>query len=148
MNYSESNRRKTTLFIENMHNKDCRIEVEGTEDKVRNISEKIIYEALLQFKNEHEGFEVAYESEILSMGNEKIVPDFVIEYKGEKIYWEHFGLVGSEEYDYKTKRKIEYYNRLTSRFIATYGQYQTQHKSDVYKLLYRQVQDIIESNFK
>lgn len=148
MEYSESDRRKTTLFIENIHNKECKIEVKGTDEKVRNISEKIIYEELLQFKETHPDFEVRYESEILLMNNKKIVPDFVIQYKGEKIYWEHFGLVGSEEYDYNMKRKIAYYKSLPNKFIATYGAYQTQDKSEAYKQLYRQIKDIMVENFK
>ncbi|HCX04872.1 MAG TPA: ATP-dependent DNA helicase RecQ [Clostridiales bacterium] len=85
-------------------------------DKVRSKSEVII--ANLLYEN---GIEYEYEKE-LYYENDKIVPDFTIRLSNVKdIYWEHLGMIGTENYDRRWTKKLEVYkNYFPDQLEITY----------------------------
>ena len=49
------------------------------------------------------------------------MPDFTIYSDNGEIYWEHFGMVGVEEYDEKMQKKLHIYNDFfKGKLITTY----------------------------
>ena len=74
---------------------------------VRSKSEVIICNLL------HEsGLEYQYEEKLFYDNNKWIEPDFTIKLSNNrKIYWEHVGMLGKEDYDTRWSQKIDIYNR-------------------------------------
>lgn len=74
---------------------------------VRSKSEVIICNLL------HEsGLEYQYEEKLFYDNNKWIEPDFTIKLSNNrKIYWEHVGMLGKEDYDIRWSQKIDIYNR-------------------------------------
>ena len=74
---------------------------------VRSKSEVIICNLL------HEsGLEYQYEEKLFYDNNKWIEPDFTIKLSNNrKIYWEHVGMLGKEDYDTCWSKKIDIYNR-------------------------------------
>ena len=74
---------------------------------VRSKSEVIICNLL------HEsGLEYQYEEKLFYDNNKWIEPDFTIKVSNnQKIYWEHVGMLGKEDYDTRWSKKIDIYNR-------------------------------------
>lgn len=74
---------------------------------VRSKSEVIICNLL------HEsGLEYQYEEKLFYDNNKWIEPDFTIKLSNNrKIYWEHVGMLGKEDYDTRWSKKIDIYNR-------------------------------------
>ena len=76
-------------------------------DMVRSKSEVIISNLLY-----HSGLEYSYEKELIYNGG-KMHPDFTVTTpKGNVIYWEHLGLLGTEEYDLTWLAKKHTYDNL------------------------------------
>ena len=85
-------------------------------DMVRSKSEVIIANQLY-----HSGLEYTYEKDLEYAGG-KLRPDFtVVTPNGKIIYWEHLGLLGTEEYDCSWLRKKRIYdNYFPGQLKATY----------------------------
>ena len=87
-------------------------------DLVRSKSEVIIANLLYQYHIQYE-----YEQKIVGRDGEVIEPDFTIYLaNGEKMYWEHLGMIGFEEYDQNWIRKLKVYEKYgwIKRLIKTY----------------------------
>ena len=85
-------------------------------DMVRSKSEVIIANQMY-----HSGLEYTYEKDLKYAGG-KMRPDFtVVTPKGKIIYWEHLGLLGTEEYDCSWLRKKRIYdNYFPGQLKVTY----------------------------
>lgn len=83
---------------------------------VRSKSEVIIANQMY-----HSGLEYTYEKDLKYAGG-KMRPDFtVVTPKGKIIYWEHLGLLGTEEYDCSWLRKKRIYdNYFPGQLKVTY----------------------------
>jgi len=109
---------KNVMPIENAH-----IAIDGT--PVRSLGEVIIYNALLRHSVDFE-----YEAEIvlIGKGGELLVryPDFTIHLRDRKVYWEHVGMYGDEEYRkaYEEKIKLYYENEIVLglNLVVTFAQ--------------------------
>jgi len=69
-------------------------------------------EALIAFALDLAHIQFHYE-EVLELGTKKIAPDFTILHPatGEKIYWEHFGMMDDMDYATETFRKLVIYGK-------------------------------------
>lgn len=76
-------------------------------DKVRSKSEVIIANLLFQNSIKYE-----YEKRLYYNENDlSILPDFTIHLPdGREIYWEHLGMIGTEDYDKRWLKKLKIYN--------------------------------------
>jgi ATP-dependent DNA helicase RecQ len=86
-------------------------------NKVRSKSEVIICNLL-----KDAGIKYKYE-ELLEYDQGKVInPDFTIYLpSGKKLFWEHIGMLGNEDYDMNWLKKLEVYNRLyPGQLIKTY----------------------------
>jgi len=84
-------------------------------DLVRSKSEIIIANMLYTSKVSYE-----YEKEII-IDNQKLLPDFTIEFGGQTYFWEHLGLIGVESYDkHWIKKKNIYDKNYKNQLIVTY----------------------------
>ena len=87
-------------------------------DLVRSKSEVIIANLLYQY-----GIDYEYESKLkYDQDKPAIEPDFtIILSNGEKIYWEHLGMLGLEGYDNSWLKKQEIYNKyFPGKLVVTY----------------------------
>lgn len=87
-------------------------------DLVRSKSEVIIANLLYQY-----GMDYEYEAKLkYEQDKPAIEPDFTIMLSnGEKIYWEHLGMLGLEGYDNRWLKKQEIYNKYFSgKLVVTY----------------------------
>ncbi len=86
-------------------------------DLVRSKSEVIIANLLYEHHIKYN-----YEEKLFYSDTKWIEPDFTIYLKdGTKIYWEHLGLIGTEEYDNRWMEKLEIYeNNFPGRLRKTY----------------------------
>ena len=86
-------------------------------DLVRSKSEVIIANLLYEHHIEYN-----YEEKLFYSDTKWIEPDFTIHLKdGTKIYWEHLGLIGTEEYDNRWMEKLEIYeSNFPGRLRKTY----------------------------
>lgn len=77
-------------------------------EKVRSKSEKIIADTLYRMNIPYQ-----YEPQLKLAGNKIVYPDFACLNVGKRktIYWEHLGLVQSNEYAAKNYLKLEYYEK-------------------------------------
>lgn len=68
------------------------------------------------------GIKYRYEEKLLYSENKWIEPDFTIYLPNkEKIYWEHVGMLGREEYDLSWSEKIDIYkDHFPGQMIKTY----------------------------
>lgn len=84
---------------------------------VRSKSEVIISDLL-----HNAGVTYAYEEKLFYEPGKWIEPDFTVTLKdGTKIYWEHVGMLGLEQYDKDWLRKREIYNKyFPNKLIFTY----------------------------
>ncbi len=79
-------------------------------DKVRSKSEVIIANTLHANKVKYE-----YEKKLYYNKDSWIEPDFTITMPdGTEVYWEHLGMIGSEEYDKTWLRKLDIYRKCFS----------------------------------
>lgn len=86
-------------------------------DLVRSKSEVIIANLLY----EH-GINYKYEEPLITVDGQKMIPDFTIYLKnGEKLYWEHLGMIGIDSYDSNWLKKLEIYNTYyKNKLLKTY----------------------------
>lgn len=85
-------------------------------NRVRSKSEVIICDLLAK-----EGIKYSYEKKLYYKDSNYILPDFTIYSDNGEIYWEHFGMVGVEEYDEKMQKKLHIYNDFfKGKLITTY----------------------------
>lgn len=85
-------------------------------NRVRSKSEVIICDLLAK-----EGIKYKYEEKLYYTDSDYILPDFTIYTDKGKIYWEHFGMVGIEEYDEKMQKKLRIYrDYFEGKLITTY----------------------------
>lgn len=84
---------------------------------VRSKSEVIISNLLYA-----EGIKYKYEEKLYYTDTKWIEPDFTIYLEnGDKLYWEHVGMLGREEYDARWSEKIDIYNQyFKGKMIKTY----------------------------
>jgi len=90
--------------------------------RVRSKSERIIADALFQC-------DIPYKYEaLLEVGGKKVHPDFTVSrpFNGKTVLWEHFGLLGNEEYLQKAAGKLAFYAKHGffpfDNLICTYEQ--------------------------
>ncbi len=88
---------------------------DGTD--VRSKSEVIIANLLYAA-----GIKYKYEEKLYYEAGKWIEPDFTIELpNGDKIFWEHVGMLGREEYDEQWSEKIDIYNKFfPGQMVKTY----------------------------
>lgn len=85
-------------------------------DLVRSKSEVIIANLLFDEKIEYE-----YEKKLYYAKGKWIEPDFTISLDGKEFYWEHLGLIGTEDYDRRWLEKREIYEKhFPKRLKITY----------------------------
>ena len=84
---------------------------------VRSKSEVIISNALFS-----SGIKYSYEEKLFYEENKWIEPDFTISLSsGKKLFWEHIGLLGSEDYDNRWRAKLNIYlDKFPNQLIKTY----------------------------
>jgi len=85
-------------------------------DLVRSKSEVIIANMLYTAKINYQ-----YEEKLYYHGHDHIAPDYTIEENGKIYYWEHLGMIGSENYDKRWLEKMDIYEKYYSgQLIKTY----------------------------
>ena len=76
------------------------------------------------------GVPFVYEVLLRAPDGTSYLPDFTITWQGEKWYWEHWGVKGSDAYDKHREKKVAWYNRhFPNRLIETFDEEQLSQKA-------------------
>lgn len=116
---SEITERKTSIFIEPDKFINYRPDPNNPDIIVRSKAEYIIYRALLEKKEKGEIKNFVYENKENNLGLNP-GPDFtIVNLDDEVYYWEHLGLIDTEDYYKNWKRRREIYKKHDIKNLLT-----------------------------